>query len=104
MATLKDEIMSRTGPEDNLTSIKTDVNTSAYVTAGPDWAVYRSDRLKADALHYKDEAEADRFLAQAASSGPSGQILRDLMSQRDVCAKQVYMHQVREPSATRETS
>lgn len=94
MATLKDEIMARSGPEDNLVAVKTDVNTSAYHTAGPDWAIIRDRRLAPAELHYKDEAEADRFFAQASTTGPAAQILRDVMTQRDVCAKQIYMHQV----------
>ena len=87
--------MARTGPEDNLVAVKTTDNSSAYVTAGPDWVILKEQRLKQQDLHYKDEAEADRFFAQAATAGPSAQILRDLMTQRDICAKQMYMHQVR---------
>lgn len=87
--------MARSGPEDNLTAAKTDVNSSPYLTAGPDWVIYREQRLGHADLFYKDEVEADRFFAQASTTGPAAQILRDVMTSRDVCAKQIYMHQVR---------
>jgi hypothetical protein len=93
MARVLDEIMASSGPEDGLTATQTNINSSPFYTAGPDWLVYRVP-VDPARLHYKDEQESNRFFAQAASSGPSGIILRELMTRRDLCAKQVYMHQV----------
>lgn len=100
MATDKDEIMARTGPEDNLIAFKTNVNTSEYRTAGNDWVIGRGTTFAPEQLAYKDVDEQTRFTAQVLSHGPAGDILRDLASQRNICSKQVYMNQVRFRSST----
>ena len=81
MASLKDEIMARSGPEDALVAVELDFSTSAERTAGNDWMVTRS-ALPLEQLDYRDVAEQRRLTAQVVSSGPSGVILRDLMHQR----------------------
>ena len=101
MATLKDAIMARSGPEDNLTAIRTNVNTSDFRTAGPDWAVVMTDKQKLGSLDYSDVAEQQRLSAQVLSTGPAGQILRELISRRDICARQSYVNTVRPSSAGR---
>lgn len=95
MATEKDEIMSRTGPEDNLVAVRTNVNSSEFRTAGSDWVIGRGTAYPAGALHYKDVDEQQRLTAQVLSHGPAGDILRDLAAQRNICTKQVYMNKVR---------
>lgn len=95
MATAKDEIMARAGPEDNLVAVKTNVNSSEFRTAGNDWVVGTADVVPPGSLFYKDVDEQRRFTAQVLSQGPAGDILRDLITQRNVCAKQVYTNKVR---------
>lgn len=92
--TAKDEIMAATGPEDNLVAVRTNVNSSEYRTAGNDWVVGTASVIPVEKLDYKDVDEQRRFTAQVLSQGPSGDILRDLISQRNICAKQVYMNKV----------
>lgn len=87
--------MARTGPEDNLVAFKTNVNSSEFRTAGSDWVVGAGAVVPPEALHYRDVAEQERLTAQVLSHGPAGDILRDLVAQRNVCTKQVYMNKVR---------
>ena len=95
MATQKDFIMSRSGPEDALVAVRTNVNSSGLRTAGPDWAVLSNEKFQMDSLDYPDIAEQQRLSAQVLSAGPSGQILRELISRRDICARQAYVNTVR---------
>lgn len=46
-------------------------------------------------LYYRDGLEADRLTAIARSTGPSGEIIRDLAVSRNNCVKAAYMHHVR---------
>jgi len=94
MATEKDEIMARSGPEDNLVAVATNVNSSEFRTAGNDWVVSRASHFAPEALHYKDATEQARLTAQLLSKGATGDIMRDLVMQRNLCAKQVYMNKV----------
>ena len=94
-STEKDAIMARTGPEDNLVAFKTNVNSSEFRTAGNDWVVAAGAAVPPEALHYRDATEQERLTKQVLSHGPAGDILRDLVAQRNVCTKQVYMNKVR---------
>ena len=87
--------MSRSGPEDNLVAMETGFNSSTLRTAGNDWVIARTSTLRADQLDYKDVEEQRRFTAQVVSEGAAGTILRDLMTQRYNCSKQMYMNEVR---------
>jgi len=99
MASRKDELMSRSGPEDNLAAFETDFNSSSLRTAGNDWAIARTQAFPESQLDYKDVEEQRRLTAQVVSDGPSGIILRDLMTQRYICTKQIYMNEVRRAAA-----
>jgi hypothetical protein len=90
MATAKDEIMARTGPEDNLVVQRLTSNTSREYTAGPDWVIPRGAVLPRASLDYKDEAEAERLALAVQGTGPEATILEDLARSRNVCAKPAF--------------
>lgn len=95
MATPKDEIMARSGPEDRLRAFPSKRNTSPEFTAGPDWGVFVDTALPTAALHYKDEGDMKRLHELLATEGPSGRILRDTATSRYICSKQSYSYSVR---------
>lgn len=94
MATAKDAIMSRSGPEDRFYARPERVNTSAEVTAGPDWGVYVQESIRLGDLYYKDDGEMRRLHATLVSPTPAGEILRDTAKARYICYKQIYTYDV----------
>ena len=94
MATVKDEIMARSGPEDRLFTLPLKANTSPELTAGPDWQVLVDLSVPTSAFHYKDEDEMRRLHAIVGSDGPAGRILRDTATSRYICSKQSYVYSV----------
>lgn len=84
MATKSFMVMQKEGPEDYVYTYKVP-NTSSQVTAGPDFAVGFRESIKQFSQH--DIAEYNRFKDIAGNDGPAGQILRDMVDARNVCAK-----------------
>jgi hypothetical protein len=95
MATAKDEIMAKTGPEDNLVVQRLSTNTSQQYTAGPDWVIARGNVLPRERLDFKDDADAERLALQVQGTGPEATILEDLARSRNVCAKSAFNLEVR---------
>ncbi len=72
-------------------------NSSAELTAGPDWAITRSSTPKESSLHYKDFKEAERLAAIVEGDGQDGRILKDLAKSRFICTQPRFALEVRTP-------
>jgi hypothetical protein len=95
MASARDEIMGRTGPEDNLTMQKSSINTSAQSTAGLDWDMVDARAVPLDRLDYKPDGAFHRHWQAVTAPGPQLTLLSDLASSRNVCAKTAFNFEVR---------
>jgi hypothetical protein len=98
------DIMSRSGPEDNLAAFRLPVpSDSGYTTAGPAWVVGKQpdQPVARGDMYYKDEGEFERFKGIATDAGPHGQVIEELAQRRNICAKERYLKTVSQQATMR---